>query len=169
MKIRIETPIATIKANLSEEYVAEILARTLDYACGTPNEAPAKAEPKSPVLITPHGSDEPSPTRNPKVPEPPTKIEFKGFLYLKCDKCGKFKGFMPKNPISRYRCNCGHTSVLKDMRVMRVDCKCGQKFKYLTNAKDSTISIDCFTCGSPIDLEYHERKQEYVTMTEEVN
>lgn len=33
--------------------------------------------------------------------------EYKGFLMIKCEKCGEIKGFCAKTPISEYRCQCG--------------------------------------------------------------
>ena len=163
MKIRIETPIATIKADLAEEYVAEILARTLDYACGYNSHSSPEPQTPTPVVETAPAPVETVQSITPKAPEP-QKAEFRGFLHLKCEECGKFKSFMPKTPISKYKCDCGHITHLENMAVMRVNCKCGAQFKYLTNALDSQLSIDCYSCGSPVDLEYHERKQEYTTI-----
>ena len=164
MKIRIDTPVVRLSADLTEEQVAEILGIALDYATGLDSHSSHEPKTPTPVVETSPEPTEPVMQWNPKAPEPIKTVEFKGFLYLKCEECGKFKGFMPKTPISNYRCDCGHITQLKGMMVMRVNCKCGAKFKYLTNAKDSVISIDCYNCGSPVDLEYHERKQEYLTI-----
>lgn len=163
MKIRIDTPVARLTADLTEEQVAEILGIALDYAVGYEPSNSSKPQTPTTVVVTAPAPAEPVQIRNPKLPDPPIKTEFKGFLYLKCEECGKFKPFMPKTPISKYRCDCGHTTYLKDMKAVRVKCKCGASFKYLTNATDTVLSIDCYNCGSPVDLEYHERKKEYVT------
>ena len=164
MRIRIDTPIAKLTADLTEEQIAEILGITLDYALGI--ESPILPKPKNPtpVVVSAPAPTEPVSVRTTEVSESSARAEFKGFLYLQCKDCGKFKGFMPKTPIHKYHCDCGSTTYLSHMRVMRVDCKCGQKFRYLTNALDSVISMDCMNCGSPVDLEFHERKQEYVTI-----
>lgn len=167
MRIRIDTPIAKLTADLTEDQVADILGLALDYAVGyEPSKSP---EPKTitSVVGTPPAPAVPVIPKETKVPNPPARVEYKGFLYLQCKDCGKFKGFMPKTPISKYHCDCGSITYLNHMRVMRVDCKCGQKFKYLTNSLDSMLSIDCINCGSPVDLEFHERKQEYVTIGSE--
>ena len=168
MKLRLDTPIAKLTVDLPEEQVFEILGIALDYATGfSPEEVPVVKEPPKPtptpvpVVTSAPAPEEPKKERKYDVPN---ATEFKGFLYLRCDVCGKFKAFMPKSPISHYKCDCGEKTELKDVRVMKVQCKCGQKFKYLTNAKDDLISIDCLACGSPVDLEYHERKHEYVTI-----
>ena len=168
MKIRVETPIATLSADLTKEQVTDILGLALDYAVGL--DSNSLSEPMIPESIV----------ETPPVPAEPVKVvthsiqdcpknEYKGFLYLKCEECGKLKGFMPKTPIHKYRCDCGHITYLKDMKAMRVSCKCGAKFKYTTNATDSVVSIDCYNCGSPVDLEYHERKHEYLTIEEGMN
>lgn len=163
MHIKIETSQAKLTADLTEDQVAEILGLVLEYTVGLENSVPSEPKTPAPVVETAPAPVKPVQTKVTK-PAEPQKIELKGFLYLKCEKCGKFKGFMPKNPISKYRCDCGHVTELNDVVVMKVNCKCGQKFKYLTNATETTVSIDCINCGSPVDLEYHERKQEYLTI-----
>lgn len=169
MWIKIDTPIVRMSVDLTEDQVAEILGIALDYAVGY--DPSVSSEPQTPTTTveTAPALAEPVMQWNPKAPEPTKTVEFKGFLYLKCEECGKFKAFMPKTPISKYRCDCGHTTYLKDMKAVRVKCKCGASFKYLTNATDDLISIDCYNCGSPVDLEYHERKKEYVTIDCEEN
>lgn len=168
MKIRIDTPVARLTADLTEEQVAEILGIALDYAVGYESINSSKPQTPTPTVETAPAPAEPVLNKTYKAPES-VRAEFKGFLYLKCEECGKFRPFMPKTPISKYRCDCGHTTYLKDMKAMRVKCKCGASFKYLTNATDSVLSIDCYNCGSPVDLEYHERKKEYVTIDCEEN
>ena len=167
MKIRIDTPMAKLTADLTKEQVTEILGIALDYAVGFESLVSSEPSTLEPIEDFAPAPSEPVPVRIPKAPKPVKTVEFKGFMYLKCEECGKLKGFMPKTPISNYRCDCGHVTKLQNMTVMRVNCKCGVKFKYLTNAEDSTLSIDCINCGSPVDLEYHERKQEYLTISEE--
>ena len=169
MHIRIETPIAKLTADLTEEQVAEILGITLDYALGLDSSVSPKPINPTHAEVSAPAPTEPVQKRTHSLSDFPDKVEYKGFLFLKCEECGKFKGFMPKSPINKYRCDCGHTTHLKDIRAMRVECKCGASFKYLTNSKDNVISIDCYNCGSPVDLEYHERKKEYVTIKEEMN
>lgn len=157
MRLSINSPIASLVTELPEHQILSIIRTALNYVGKVPEM------PEIPVLPPlPLGGK--FPEKKEDAPSPVAKPEFKGFLYIKCEECGKFKGFMPKSPISEYRCDCGHTTPLKDMRVLKAECKCGQKFKYLTNAKDNVISMDCFNCGSPIDLEYHDKKQEYVTI-----
>ena len=164
MRIRIETPIAKLTADLTEEQIANVLELTLSHAIGVHTPVVPKSSNPTPIAVSAPAPAEPVPTWTPKVPDFPAKTEYRGFLYLQCEECKKFKGFMPRVPLSAYRCDCGHVTTLTDMKVMRVDCKCGAKFKYLTNTKDKLVTMDCHNCGSPVDLEYHERKQEYVTI-----
>ena len=168
MKIRIETPIAVLSADLTKEQVTDVLGLALDYAVGL--DSNSLSEPMIPEATMETHPVPAEPVQMETHPIQTTPMnEYRGFLYLKCEECGKQKGFMPKIPITKYRCDCGHITYLKDMKAMRVSCKCGAKFKYTTNIKDSTVSIDCYNCGSPVDLEYHERKHEYLTIEEEMN
>ena len=94
----------------------------------------------------------------------PAPKAYVGYLYVKCESCGKTKGFCVKTPIKRHSCECGHATALENMKPMTAKCKCGAYFKYLTNLTDSVVSIDCHKCGAPVDLEYHEKNNEYTTI-----
>lgn len=161
MRIRIDTPIAKLTADLTEEQIANVLELTLSHAIGVHTPVVPKPSNPTPVVVSAPAPTEPVENR---VAQDQAPNEYRGFLYLQCEECKKFKGFMPRVPLSKYRCDCGHVTTLTDVKVMRADCKCGAKFKYLTNTKDTQVTMDCHNCGSPIDLEYHERKQEYVTI-----
>ncbi len=89
---------------------------------------------------------------------------YKGFLYIRCDKCGTDKGFYTKNPIRRFRCDCGHFTPLHNLAHVNASCECGQAWTYRTNILDRTFSINCLECGTPIDLELHPRDNAYITM-----
>ena len=107
-----------------------------------------------------------TPAPKPQQEERPEPAEagYKGFLYIKCDHCGTAKGFCTKTPIKTSRCSCGHFSLLRNLKPLYVNCKCGESFKYMTNLTDSVASINCIACGSPVDLEYHEKKGVYATI-----
>lgn len=170
MKLELYTPTITLTVDLTTEQVNEILGIALDYACGIPDESPIIPPAVSPVKppVTKETSASVPVAKEPKkeLPKESTsKPGFSGFLYIRCEECGKFKGFMPKTPITKYHCDCGHTTHLEVMTPMKVNCKCGAQFKYQTNALDSTVSIDCYSCGSPVDLEYHGKRNEYLTIT----
>lgn len=171
MRMSLNTPIARLTVDLPEEKAMELIRKALDYATGKPVESPM--EPVAPPPPPPPKVESipaTAPTPVPEEPErkvetkPISKLEYRGFIFAKCESCGKFRGFCAKNPISRHFCECGHKTPLKDMKVMFVDCECGKKFKYLTNATEQMITINCIECGTPIELEYHDKKQEYVTI-----
>ena len=41
---------------------------------------------------------------------------FKGFLLIRCEDCGKIRGFHAKTPTSIFFCDCGHTTKLENLR-----------------------------------------------------
>lgn len=90
--------------------------------------------------------------------------EYKGFLMIKCEKCGEIKGFCAKTPISEYRCQCGGKTKLRNLKMVHLHCKCGSYFKYKTNITDERFEYNCLTCGSPVDLELNGRRNTYVTI-----
>lgn len=161
MRIRINTPMARIEADLQEDQVKDLLRIALQYATGEtggvfrPVEAAQPADPAPRVFI---------PVDAPKPNEDQAETEYKGFLYIKCEACGNTKGFCAKTPIKEARCDCGHATLLKDLKPMYVNCECGKSFKYRTNLTDNTIAYNCIQCGSPVDLEYHGKKNAYETI-----
>lgn len=172
MNLDLYTPTISLSVDLTPEQVTEILGIALSYACGVPYEKPmtppvvSSVKPPEPPIIEETTVLTPAPKEPKKgIPKESTsKPGFSGFLYIKCEECGQFKAFMPKAPLTKYHCDCGHTTHLEVMTPMKVNCKCGKQFKYLTNALDSVISIDCLSCGSPVDLEYHGKCKEYHTI-----
>lgn len=161
MRIRINTPMARIEADLQEDQVKDLLQIALQYATGGTGsvvrhvEAAQPADPSPRVFV---------PDANPKPKEDRTETGYKGFLYIKCDACGSTKGFCAKTQIKEARCDCGHATPLKDLKPLYVNCKCGESFKYRTNLTDDTATINCIKCGSPVDLEYHYKNGEYATI-----
>lgn len=78
---------------------------------------------------------------------------YKGFLFIRCEECGEVKGFNSKHPATYFQCNCGHRTALRGLRMAHVRCnKCGGEFNYRTNLQ-TDFTIDCLTCGSPVDME----------------
>ena len=89
---------------------------------------------------------------------------YKGFLYIKCDKCGRTKGYCASRPLSFHKCECRHNTPLHDLAFVKSTCKCGASFTYKTNIVDPQFSMNCLKCGSPIDLELDGHGTAYVTM-----
>lgn len=106
-------------------------------------------------------------------PNPQPKVqgeqEYKGFLLLKCEKCGEPKAFCAKHPTNTFRCGeCGHEHHLSDLLPVHVNCsKCGKSYTYCTNIKADTIPFECFGCHSPVDLQLNKRRTAYVTIGDE--
>lgn len=172
MRVSINSSIVSLVVDLQEEQVLELMREVLDRVSGkvvksTPPVQEVAPKIQAPVIEKVTPPTPPEPVKKVVIDPPKTpqeQKEYKGFLYIECEECGNFKAFMPKTPIHKYHCDCGHETKLWDLKEMYVDCKCGQSFKYQTNAKESVIAIDCYACGSPVDLEYHERRDNYQTI-----
>lgn len=97
---------------------------------------------------------------------PNTSDGYSGFLFLRCPHCGHDRGFFTRERLKVSRCkNCGESSDLKKLVRMEVLCKCGKNISYRTNIADvDTLSINCFACGSPIDLEWNRKRNQFETM-----
>lgn len=90
---------------------------------------------------------------------------YKGFLYIRCEKCGKARGFCLKYPSDRAFCQCGHETKLLGLRKMKVRCRCcGSAFDYMTNMQGEAFTADCLKCGAPVDLELHSKTDEYISI-----
>lgn len=89
--------------------------------------------------------------------------EYKGFIYMKCPKCGKVEGFCTKG-IREYRCGCGHITPLHDLKPLYVNCQCGQKFKYMTNMDEDMFDVKCIECGNPVAVLWNSKKMIYQTI-----
>lgn len=178
MRVSINSSLASLVVDLTEEQALSLIKTALDLVSGkTSTPAPKPIQVYNPASMVPPAPPTPPPApkvipkpvpvktkQTEKVETPQEQKDYKGFLYIECEQCGSFKAFMPKTPINRFRCDCGHETKLRDLKEMYVDCKCGQSFKYQTNAKDSVIAIDCYGCGAPVDLEYHEKNGNYQTI-----
>ena len=89
---------------------------------------------------------------------------YKGFLYIKCDKCGKEKGFYSKEKIKSYKCECGKETELENLKPLYTKCKCGNEFKHMTNMNTAEFTYKCFNCGSPVDVKMNSRRTAYTTI-----
>lgn len=93
--------------------------------------------------------------------------EYKGFLLIKCEHCGKVRGFCSKTPITSSKCDCGGRTELHSLKRAFLKCsKCGNQFKYQTNITDEVFDYACLNCGSPVDLQLNKRGDTYVTIGE---
>lgn len=90
--------------------------------------------------------------------------EYRGFLYVECEKCGVHKGFCVKSPITYHKCECGHETKLHGLRPAHVKCECNSRFKYYTNIQSEAFTIACLHCGSPVDMELGGKRTAFVTV-----
>lgn len=168
MKISLNSPVARLAVDLPEEHVTALLRMALNYASGMTgdielDEKPVKA-PAEKIVVAAPATIHKAPTEPAGEIQKPAPKAYTGYLYVKCESCGKTKGFCVKTPIKRHSCECGHATALENLKPMTAKCKCGAYFKYLTNLTDTVVSIDCHKCGAPVDLEYHEKNNEYTTI-----
>ena len=90
---------------------------------------------------------------------------YKGFLLIVCEECGAVKAFCAKRETYSFRCDeCGYEPPLENLRPMYMHCKCGESFRYRTNAKSETITHTCLRCKAPVDMELNRRGTAYVTV-----
>lgn len=90
---------------------------------------------------------------------------YKGFLLIRCARCGELRGFCAKQPISSYRCAvCEGETPLRNLVPAYVNCKCGAQFKYRTNMTGCSFTYKCLHCGAPVDMEYNEKARTYQTV-----
>ena len=89
----------------------------------------------------------------------------RGGLLIKCDKCGKIKGFCAKESTTEFWCTCGEKSELPERLTQAIlRCECGSIWKYRTNATDDVIEYNCISCGVPVDMQYNQKRNRYETI-----
>lgn len=169
MKISFITSTIRLTVDLTEDQISQLLHTAINLSTGDYLNSAVDNEvsPAEETSEEPCGLTEVKETSSYEIQETTQNTEhqlYKGFLYLQCESCGKYKAFMPKTPISKYHCECGEVTKLCDLVPMYVKCECGQVFKYHTNSMDSLISIDCLNCGNPVSLEYNHKKCGYHTI-----
>lgn len=211
MKVKIQSPLATMTAELTAEQALAIYSQVLEWiteTAGDVNESPddeetieeESSEPSEPFYSTVNqdrltetietyekknaealADDEvsyvpPEPPAHPMckcaLPEqdttPPKKSSksYYGFLYIRCEHCGKTKGFCMKKPLKIYHCDCGHETLLENLKVAEVSCSnCEQFFTYRTNIKDDNFVINCVHCESPVDMILNKPKTKYIALS----
>lgn len=88
-----------------------------------------------------------------------------GFLNIKCEKCGDIRGFFSRDAIQYNRCKlCDRKTVLTDLALAVLKCKCGQKTVVSTNMTEPIITITCPFCKAPVDMELDRAGTTYRTM-----
>lgn len=176
MKVRVSMPGATAVVELEENKAGkvfkELAGQLLVYGLGGGTEPVNKVpeEPEKEVLAKPEPEKaEPVPEEEQeedevsekKVPLMLSGQGYKGFLYIKCSKCGEVKAFCSKAPLKYCQCGCGNREELHDLVPVYPRCECGRTYKYLTNMEDAVFDIDCINCGSPMSVQWNAKKRVY--------
>lgn len=133
-------------------------------------EAPPVAAAPVPAPV-PAPAPEPEPVPAPvpapaPAPEPAAEDAegYRGFLHLRCPKCGELSTFCSKAGVRESRCcKCGHIYSLSGLTRAQLACPCGNSSHYHTNRTDWYIDIPCIRCGDPVTLEYSPKQGCYRT------
>lgn len=149
MKLTIKTIFGERTFELSEPDAIELIELAERASSDLPKLAPVVERP--PVIET-------------EVSVDAANRGYKGFLHIKCEKCGTVKGYCTSRPLHYHRCNCRHHTPLFDLAPVRAKCKCGEFFTYMTNIVDPQFTMNCMSCGSPIELELDDHGTAYVTV-----
>lgn len=152
----------------------EVKPATFKEEVKTPEPAPKKEEPKKEqkkeYCTEPNGviPEEPSEHEHTEEPTSTEPRKYRGFLVVKCEHCGKTKGFLARQEISNYRCDCGGITPLGDLVPLTALCECGKRWRYMTNMTDDSFEINCIHCGSPIPVFWNDKKHKYETLFENI-
>lgn len=185
MQITMKTPYGDMNFDMPSDKVSDLIQKAFLYAAGgqqpenLPQEAPHVSQ-ERPKEVQPENKprrrieslfgdfrgSQAKAAEKQETPEEREPEEYRGFLLIKCEHCGKIRGFCAKTPIAEHRCECGGRTKLHDLKPAYLKCKCGGQYKYKTNITDETFEYNCLNCGSPVDLELNSRRNTYVTITD---
>lgn len=175
MKVEIKTPFAALELEMDERSERKLVNDALEYS------------EKYRMNIAGRAAKEPTPDAagNPTIRMEASKREkckenlpgnfkmtgagegaagYKGFLHIVCSGCGRRRTFCAKKPMTFYKCGCGQETELKNLKNIFAECKCGRRFKYMTNAEDDYLALDCIDCGAPMDVKLNERRNTYIPL-----
>lgn len=172
MKVRIATIGKSISVDIEEEkavcvfntlalQLLDIAVENADHECQRHHGAEEK---ESAPLIR---YEDENPWNEPPVKDTKSGVlGYKGFMYIKCQSCGKVKGFCSKDYLEKFHCpSCGmDTDFREGLKPLYVKCICGSKFKYMTNMDEGMFDINCLNCGNPVAVNWNDKKQVYQTI-----
>ena len=181
MKVRISIPGMYMAMEMEEEQarvtfrkMAELLWVFGNKSQTHPEKPTARneKEPEKPVSIIPSAPESESEMEATEVPkedgeEQAPKIispGYGGYLYMKCPVCGKIKGFCAKTRLLNYRCECGAVTRMEHMAPLYMKCECGRQARYMTNITEAEFDMTCYDCGSPVAMQWNEKKEQYEAM-----
>lgn len=181
MNVSIKTPYAEMSFEMSQDGVKHLVQTAIELAVPVeppvpPREVDDPPEPKSQELEPEQkkaarsrveamfGARETWSTPAASGGREEERESYKGFLFIRCEACGKEKGYCSKHPMTFHKCECGHHTDLHDLKPVHAYCKCGRQYKYRTNISDPRLTISCLSCGAPVDLELNGKETAYVTV-----
>ncbi len=192
MKVRVSIPGASMVMDLPDEKAMNIFRKTTEILCSAGAQA-VRDMAAEPVTVEVGAADFPETvpetaaagedisTREMETePEPAEdtvdethdilpsggvnqKIKYKGFMHMKCPKCGEVRSFCMKKPADHYHCAaCGcRTEFTEPLVPLWVNCECGAQYKYWTNMDEPVFDINCFECGNPVAVQWNDKKKLY--------
>lgn len=81
---------------------------------------------------------------------------YRGYMHLKCDKCGRIQSFNSHEEIEERECNCGHIIPLYHLKRISYQCStCGKDYTYWTNREELDFDIVCKDCKSKNIVRYN--------------
>lgn len=91
---------------------------------------------------------------------------YKGFMYIRCPKCGEIRGFNAKKESRSFICEeCGIVTYFEEpLKRLYLNCECGRRFTYWTNMTEEMFDIPCIECGMPVPVIYNQKKNIYETV-----
>ncbi len=96
------------------------------------------------------------------------RLENRGFMLIQCQKRGETRAFYTRDNLEEYRCRaCGEYTPLERLGYFIQECPCCEEtHRYMTNVQDDVLTLNCISCGAPVDIEWDGRRRHYVTITE---
>lgn len=94
--------------------------------------------------------------------------QYRGFLLIRCEHCGKIRAYCSNYPVTYHKCECGHKTDLHDLKPLYANCECGQRSYYRTNIEDPILDVNCISCGAPVAVEWNAKKKRYGTIKEQL-
>ena len=92
--------------------------------------------------------------------------QYRGFLLIRCEHCGKLRAYCSNYPVTYHKCECGHKTDLHDLKPLYANCECGQRSYSRTNIEDLILDVNCISCGAPVAVEWNAKKKRYGTIKE---
>lgn len=102
---------------------------------------------------------------NKKVQKIEPEEGYKGFLAIRCEKCGMLNTYCGRRKSDHYRCRCGAITPLHDLVRVYVYCECRRSAVYRTNVTDPVFDINCIYCGAPVTMQWKKKHRCYQTIS----